>query len=120
MPKNVVFKSKFMILGNLAGARRLVKWLLSFSTHFCNFLCKAVPHISHLDPHHVVHSASDSLSTVFQVTPGSKASSADLCVGDVILAIEGVPARELLHCEAQNRIKECSSRLCLTIDRSGA
>lgn len=59
-----------------------------------------------------------SLSIFFQVTPGSKASSANLCVGDVILAIEGVPAKELLHCEAQNRIKECTSRLCLTIDRS--
>lgn len=56
--------------------------------------------------------------TISRVTPGSKASSANLCVGDVILAIEGFPAKELLHCEAQNRIKECTSRLCLTIDRN--
>ena len=61
--------------------------------------------------------ASFSSSTPFQITPGSKASVAKLCPGDIILAIEGVPAKDMLHCEAQNKIKESSQRLCLTIDR---
>lgn len=52
-----------------------------------------------------------------QITPGSKASAANLCPGDVILAIEGIPASDMMHCEAQNKIKESSSQLCLTIER---
>uniref|UniRef100_A0A8C6S676 PDZ and LIM domain protein 3 n=1 Tax=Neogobius melanostomus TaxID=47308 RepID=A0A8C6S676_9GOBI len=38
--------------------------------------------------------------TISRITPGSKASMANLCAGDVILAIEGVPASGLLHSEA--------------------
>lgn len=55
-----------------------------------------------------------------QVTPGSKASGANLCAGDVILAIEGVPTKDMLHCEAQNKIKESTQKLSLTIERSGS
>lgn len=54
----------------------------------------------------------------FQITPGSKAAVANLCAGDVILAIEGVQATDLLHCEAQNKIKESTRQLSLTIERS--
>uniref|UniRef100_A0A3P9JCI0 PDZ and LIM domain protein 3 n=1 Tax=Oryzias latipes TaxID=8090 RepID=A0A3P9JCI0_ORYLA len=56
--------------------------------------------------------------TISRITPGSKASSANLCPGDVILAIEGVPATDMLHCEAQNKIKESSKQLCLTVERN--
>ncbi len=42
---------------------------------------------------------------------------ANLCPGDVILAIEGIPAMDMLHCEAQNKIKESTHQLCLTIER---
>lgn len=55
--------------------------------------------------------------TLFQITPGSKASVANLCPGDVILAIEGAPATDMLHCEAQNKIKESTNQLCLTVER---
>ncbi|KAM6972108.1 PDZ and LIM domain protein 3-like [Aplochiton taeniatus] len=56
--------------------------------------------------------------TVSRITPGSKASVANLCSGDVILAIEGVPAIDMLHCDAQNMIKESTNQLCLTVERS--
>lgn len=56
--------------------------------------------------------------TISRITPGSKASIANLCAGDVILAIEGVPATDMLHCEAQNKIKESTSQLCLTVERN--
>ncbi|XP_030207055.1 PDZ and LIM domain protein 3 isoform X2 [Gadus morhua] len=56
--------------------------------------------------------------TVSRITPGSKAALASLCAGDLILAIEGVPASDMLHCEAQNKIKEASTQLCLTVERT--
>ncbi|XP_056135938.1 LOW QUALITY PROTEIN: PDZ and LIM domain protein 3-like [Lampris incognitus] len=56
--------------------------------------------------------------TISRITPGSKASIANLCPGDVILAIEGVPAANMMHCEAQNKIKESTTQLCLTVERS--
>ncbi|XP_078453646.1 PDZ and LIM domain protein 3 isoform X3 [Lampetra fluviatilis] len=56
--------------------------------------------------------------TISRVTPGSVASSANLCPGDVILAIEGENAEEMTHAEAQERIKACSTAtLTLKIDR---
>ncbi|KAM3865114.1 PDZ and LIM domain protein 3-like [Diretmus argenteus] len=55
--------------------------------------------------------------TIARITPGSKASVANLCPGDVILAIEGVPATDMMHCEAQNKIKESTTQLCLTVER---
>ncbi|XP_062243510.1 PDZ and LIM domain protein 3-like [Platichthys flesus] len=56
--------------------------------------------------------------TISRITPGSKAAVANLCAGDVILAIEGFPASGLLHSEAQNKIKESTSQLCLTVERN--
>ncbi|XP_071770566.1 PDZ and LIM domain protein 3-like [Centroberyx gerrardi] len=56
--------------------------------------------------------------TISRITPGSKASIANLCPGDVILAIEGVPAADMMHCEAQNKIKESTTQLCLTVERN--
>ncbi|XP_068606934.1 PDZ and LIM domain protein 3b [Brachionichthys hirsutus] len=58
--------------------------------------------------------------TISRITPGSKASIANLSPGDVILAIEGVPAAGMLHCEAQNKIKEATYKLCLTVQRNEA
>ncbi|XP_023686519.1 PDZ and LIM domain protein 3a isoform X2 [Paramormyrops kingsleyae] len=55
--------------------------------------------------------------TITRITPGSKASLANLCPGDIILAIDGVPTEDMMHCEAQNRIKDCSSQLSLRIER---
>ncbi|XP_018591558.1 PDZ and LIM domain protein 3a isoform X4 [Scleropages formosus] len=55
--------------------------------------------------------------TITRITPGSKASLANLCPGDVILAIDGVPTEDMLHCEAQTKIKESTNQLSLRIER---
>lgn len=56
--------------------------------------------------------------TISRITPGSKAAVANLCAGDVVMAIEGVAATDLLHCEAQNKIKESTHQLSLTVERN--
>ncbi|XP_041041367.1 PDZ and LIM domain protein 3a isoform X1 [Carcharodon carcharias] len=55
--------------------------------------------------------------TVSRITPGSKASLANLSPGDVILAIDGVSTDAMTHVDAQNRIKAASNQLSLKIDR---
>ncbi|XP_076877428.1 PDZ and LIM domain protein 3b isoform X1 [Brachyhypopomus gauderio] len=55
--------------------------------------------------------------TITRVTPGSKASLVNLCPGDVILAIEGVSTEGMTHAEAQNKIKDSTSQICLKIER---
>ncbi|MBN3301745.1 PDLI3 protein, partial [Amia calva] len=55
--------------------------------------------------------------TISRITPGSKASLANLCPGDIILAIEGVSAEAMTHCEAQNKIKDSINQLNLKIER---
>ncbi|KAJ8383109.1 hypothetical protein SKAU_G00038870 [Synaphobranchus kaupii] len=55
--------------------------------------------------------------TISRITPGSKASLANLCPGDIILAIEGEAAEGMTHSEAQNKIKDSSSQLSLKIER---
>ncbi|XP_029297273.1 PDZ and LIM domain protein 3-like [Cottoperca gobio] len=56
--------------------------------------------------------------TISRITPGSKAAIANLCAGDVIMAIEGAPASDMLHCDAQNKIKESTNQLSLTVERN--
>ncbi|KAK9540608.1 hypothetical protein VZT92_003049 [Zoarces viviparus] len=56
--------------------------------------------------------------TISRITPGSKAAVANLCAGDVVLAIEGFPATDMLHSEAQNKIKESTHQLGLTVERN--
>ncbi|XP_067993031.1 PDZ and LIM domain protein 3 isoform X3 [Melanerpes formicivorus] len=56
---------------------------------------------------------------VTRITPGSKASAANLCPGDVIIAIDGVGTENMTHNEAQERIKAASHQLCLKIERAG-
>ncbi|XP_063046766.1 PDZ and LIM domain protein 3-like isoform X2 [Engraulis encrasicolus] len=55
--------------------------------------------------------------TISRVTPGSKASLANLCPGDIILAIEGESAEGLSHGEAQLKIKDYINQLNLKIER---
>ncbi|XP_078418457.1 PDZ and LIM domain protein 3b isoform X1 [Cetorhinus maximus] len=55
--------------------------------------------------------------TVSRITPGSKASLANLSPGDVILAIDGASTDAMTHVDAQNRIKAASNQLSLKIDR---
>uniref|UniRef100_A0A8B9LUY2 PDZ and LIM domain 1 (elfin) n=1 Tax=Astyanax mexicanus TaxID=7994 RepID=A0A8B9LUY2_ASTMX len=56
--------------------------------------------------------------TISRVTPGSKAAQANLCIGDMILAIDGEPTEGMTHLEAQNKIKGCVEEMVLSIDRS--
>ncbi|XP_041080095.1 PDZ and LIM domain protein 3-like isoform X1 [Polyodon spathula] len=55
--------------------------------------------------------------TISRITPGSKASLANLCPGDIILSIDGVTTESMTHCEAQNMIKDSTNQLNLKIKR---
>ncbi|XP_072446671.1 PDZ and LIM domain protein 4-like [Chiloscyllium punctatum] len=55
--------------------------------------------------------------TISRVTPGSKASSANLCPGDVIVAINEDSTENMNHLDAQNKIKACTDQLTLSINR---
>ncbi|KAM8932745.1 PDZ and LIM domain protein 3 isoform X3 [Vulpes vulpes] len=54
---------------------------------------------------------------ITRITPGSKAAAANLCPGDVILAIDGFGTESMTHADAQDRIKAAAHQLCLKIDR---
>ncbi|KAJ7404750.1 hypothetical protein BTVI_71061 [Pitangus sulphuratus] len=56
---------------------------------------------------------------VLEITPGSKASAANLCPGDVIIAIDGLGTENMTHNDAQERIKAATHQLCLKIERAG-
>ncbi|KAG5266962.1 hypothetical protein AALO_G00238250 [Alosa alosa] len=56
--------------------------------------------------------------TVSRVTLGSKAAQANLCIGDMILAIDGEATDGMTHLEAQNKIKGCVEEMVLSVDRS--
>ncbi|XP_051779451.1 PDZ and LIM domain protein 1 isoform X1 [Erpetoichthys calabaricus] len=56
--------------------------------------------------------------TISRVSPGSKAAEANLCIGDLILSINGEQTESMTHLEAQNKIKNCIEEMVLTIDRS--
>ncbi|KAH0624381.1 hypothetical protein JD844_031786 [Phrynosoma platyrhinos] len=55
--------------------------------------------------------------TISRVTPGSKAAIANLCIGDIIMAIDGENTETMNHLEAQNKIKACIDELTLTVCR---
>ncbi|NWV01969.1 PDLI4 protein, partial [Upupa epops] len=56
--------------------------------------------------------------TISRINPGSKAAMADLCPGDVILAINGENTESMTHLEAQNKIKACMDQLLLSVNRA--
>uniref|UniRef100_A0A8C9RPY3 PDZ and LIM domain 1 (elfin) n=1 Tax=Scleropages formosus TaxID=113540 RepID=A0A8C9RPY3_SCLFO len=56
--------------------------------------------------------------TISRVNPDSKAAEANLCVGDMILAIDGESTDGMTHLAAQNKIKACVDEMVLSIDRS--
>ncbi|XP_065490775.1 PDZ and LIM domain protein 3 isoform X4 [Caloenas nicobarica] len=56
---------------------------------------------------------------ITRITPGSKASAANLCPGDVIVAIDGLGTENMTHNDAQERIKAAAHQLCLRIERAG-
>uniref|UniRef100_A0A5F4W8G8 PDZ and LIM domain protein 3 n=3 Tax=Simiiformes TaxID=314293 RepID=A0A5F4W8G8_CALJA len=55
---------------------------------------------------------------ITRITAGSKAAAANLCPGDVILAIDGFGTESMTHADAQDRIKAAAHQLCLRIDRA--
>lgn len=55
--------------------------------------------------------------SVLQLTPGGKAAQAGVGVGDWVLYIDGESTSSMTHIEAQNRIRACGDRLCLTLSR---
>ncbi|KAM4810294.1 PDZ and LIM domain protein 3 isoform 1-T1 [Rhinophrynus dorsalis] len=55
---------------------------------------------------------------ISRITPGSKSAMANLCPGDVIIAIDGFSTENMTHGEAQDRIKAATDQLCLKIDRA--
>ncbi|KAA0717973.1 LIM domain protein 1 C-terminal [Triplophysa tibetana] len=58
--------------------------------------------------------------TISRVTPGSKAAQSNLCIGDMILSIDGESTDGMTHLEAQNKIKGCVEEMVLSLDRSDA
>ncbi|KAF3842366.1 hypothetical protein F7725_024317 [Dissostichus mawsoni] len=56
--------------------------------------------------------------TISRVTPGSKAAQANLCIGDMILAIDGEPTEPMTHLASQKKIKGCIEEMVLSVDRS--
>ncbi|KFV64621.1 PDZ and LIM domain protein 4 [Dryobates pubescens] len=56
--------------------------------------------------------------TISRSNPGSKAAMANLCPGDVILAINGESTENMTHLEAQNKIKACMDQLLLSVNRA--
>lgn len=55
--------------------------------------------------------------TIVKISPGSQASRVNLSPGDILLAINGVSAENMMHCEAQNLIKDVTYQLTLTVER---
>ncbi|XP_026714284.1 PDZ and LIM domain protein 4 [Athene cunicularia] len=56
--------------------------------------------------------------TISRINPGSKAAMANLCPGDIILAINGESTENMTHLEAQNKIKACMDQLLLSVNRA--
>lgn len=57
------------------------------------------------------------LFLILQLTPGGKAAQAAIDVGDWVVAIGDANAEEMTHVEAQNKIREASGSLTLTLSR---
>nr|XP_046231512.1 PDZ and LIM domain protein 5b isoform X1 [Scatophagus argus]XP_046231514.1 PDZ and LIM domain protein 5b isoform X1 [Scatophagus argus] len=55
--------------------------------------------------------------TISRLTDGGKAAKAKMCVGDIILSINGISTDSMNHLEAQNKIKACTDHLSLTLQR---
>ncbi|XP_067160797.1 PDZ and LIM domain protein 7 isoform X4 [Apteryx mantelli] len=55
--------------------------------------------------------------SISRLTPGGKAAQAGVGVGDWVLSIDGELTSPMTHIEAQNRIRACGDRLCLTLSR---
>ncbi|XP_075465973.1 PDZ and LIM domain protein 5 isoform X4 [Ascaphus truei] len=55
--------------------------------------------------------------TISRLNDGGKAARANIGIGDVVHAIDGISADGMTHLEAQNKIKTCTGSLSMTLQR---
>ncbi|XP_004072391.1 PDZ and LIM domain protein 5 isoform X2 [Oryzias latipes] len=58
--------------------------------------------------------------TISRLTNDGKAAKGGIAVGDVVLSIDGISTDGMNHLEAQNKIKNCSSNLSLTLQKASS
>ncbi|XP_048364970.1 PDZ and LIM domain protein 5 isoform X2 [Sphaerodactylus townsendi] len=58
--------------------------------------------------------------TISRLSEGGKAANANVGIGDMVLSIDGVSADGMTHLEAQNKIKTCSGKLTMNLQRAPA
>uniref|UniRef100_A0A3P9Q5X2 PDZ and LIM domain 5a n=1 Tax=Poecilia reticulata TaxID=8081 RepID=A0A3P9Q5X2_POERE len=56
--------------------------------------------------------------TISRLSDGGKAAKGGVAVGDTVLSIDGVSTEGMNHLEAQNKIKNCTGNLSLTLQKS--
>uniref|UniRef100_A0A3Q2PNM4 PDZ and LIM domain 5a n=1 Tax=Fundulus heteroclitus TaxID=8078 RepID=A0A3Q2PNM4_FUNHE len=56
--------------------------------------------------------------TISRLTDGGKAAKGGVAVGDTVLSIDGISTEGMNHLEAQNKIKNCTGNLSLTLQKS--
>ncbi|XP_041642879.1 PDZ and LIM domain protein 5a isoform X1 [Cheilinus undulatus] len=56
--------------------------------------------------------------TISRLTDGGKAAKGGIAVGDLVLSIDGIATEGMNHLEAQNKIKNCSGNLSLTLQKA--
>ncbi|XP_067377723.1 PDZ and LIM domain protein 5a isoform X3 [Channa argus] len=56
--------------------------------------------------------------TISRLTDGGKAAKGGIAVGDLVLSIDGITTEGMNHLEAQNKIKNCTGNLSLTLQKA--
>lgn len=56
--------------------------------------------------------------TISRLTDGGKAAKGGIAVGDLVLSIDGISTDGMNHLEAQNKIKNCTGNLSLTLQKA--
>ncbi|KAM6931037.1 PDZ and LIM domain protein 5a [Xenentodon cancila] len=58
--------------------------------------------------------------TISRLTDGGKAAKGGIAVGDLVLSIDGISTDGMNHLEAQNKIKNCTGNLSLTLQKDSS
>uniref|UniRef100_A0A087YKS1 PDZ and LIM domain 5a n=1 Tax=Poecilia formosa TaxID=48698 RepID=A0A087YKS1_POEFO len=58
--------------------------------------------------------------TISRLSDGGKAAKGGVAVGDTVLSIDGVSTEGMNHLEAQNKIKNCTGNLSLTLQKASS
>ncbi|XP_010730784.3 PDZ and LIM domain protein 5a isoform X1 [Larimichthys crocea] len=58
--------------------------------------------------------------TISRLTDGGKAAKGGIAVGDLVLSIDGIATEGMNHLEAQNKIKNCTGNLSLTLQKAAS